>query len=85
MGDPPVGLVADGSGVWVTSSHKGVREIDPAFNSVRRVRAQAPNYLNGGDVDLPSPVAVGAGSIWVASRTLVTRFDPRTRRQVKWA
>jgi hypothetical protein len=38
MGDPPVGLVADGSGMWVTRSRKGVREIDPAFNSVRVVR-----------------------------------------------
>jgi YVTN family beta-propeller protein len=76
----PTGLAAGENAVWVASSDGSVRRINPGFNSVTTVQAPKKTFITA--FSLPSPVAVGDGSVWVAGNTQVSRLDPQTDRVV---
>jgi YVTN family beta-propeller protein len=76
----PVGLAAGAGAVWVTSSDGSVHRIDSGFDSVTTVRAPPKTFIVG--FVLPSPVTVGAGSLWVASNTEISQIDPNTGKVV---
>ncbi len=73
---PPIGLAAGSGAVWVASSDGSLRRIDPDFNSVADVRPAAKTFITSSV--LPSPVAVGARSVWVAGNTEISQIDPAT-------
>jgi hypothetical protein len=61
---------ADGSGAWITTGDGRLLHVDPRTNAVTTV-AHIPGAFT---------LAAGGGSVWVAARAGVVRFDEHSRR-----
>lgn len=77
-GDPLIfnWAAAGKEGIWITVARArlSVLHVDPASNDVVSVIDVGPAP------DAPTPLAIGAGRVWVAnpSTTILTEIDPRT-------
>ena len=68
--------IGEGS-VWVTNDGQSVEKIAPQQTTLQGSLQYAPGTGEGGTAD---PISVGAGSVWVATRTTSSlyRIDPAT-------
>jgi YVTN family beta-propeller protein len=72
-GTSPDGVAAGYGSVWVASNNGGLRQINPEFGNGRTLVRGSNRFVIG--IELPSPIAVGAGAVWFAN-TALYRVDP---------
>jgi YVTN family beta-propeller protein len=82
LGAEPSGLAAGGNAIWVATD-RGVKGIDPAYDTVGPIDVGRPNPTAALFQSLPTAVAFTPHAAWVVVGGHLARANPRTGRVVE--